>query len=192
MRELAKKYPMIDPVKHSYIPFYGELFASHRSVTSVLEIGVNRGGSLRLWRDYFCEAKIYGIDIEPKFMIHGEDRIYTFIANHDSPAEILDFAKKYGPFDIIIEDGSHRMESQKNLITWLWPYTTQIYITEDLCTSLVPGFGKLDELSTALHKYERILRGMIPLPGLTRSMLASFPATKSRRFKVYILGVLMK
>ena len=36
------------------------------------------GPSLRVWRDVCPKATIYGFDIDPDAMIHGEERIKTF------------------------------------------------------------------------------------------------------------------
>jgi len=50
---------------HSYIHIYEELMAAKReSRVNVLEIGVQAGGSIQLWRDYFTQADVWGLDIE--------------------------------------------------------------------------------------------------------------------------------
>ena len=62
--------------RHSYIPIYEELFPSEnrKDIKNVLEIGIAWGGSIKLWSDYFPNAKICGIDIEKKdFKINGVD-----------------------------------------------------------------------------------------------------------------------
>jgi len=50
-----------------YFDIYEQHFARFREIAPrFLEIGVQRGGSLKLWRDYFGpEAHIVGIDIDP-------------------------------------------------------------------------------------------------------------------------------
>ena len=51
---------------HSYIPLYEKLLSNKRlTAKNVLEIGVNEGGSIKLWHDYFTNATIYGLDIIP-------------------------------------------------------------------------------------------------------------------------------
>jgi 23S rRNA U2552 (ribose-2'-O)-methylase RlmE/FtsJ len=74
---------------------------------SVLEIGVRDGASLRMWKTYFRNAHIYGIDIDPRCKSSEEERIHVEIGSQDN-AKFLDNCfggdKK---FDVIIDDGSH-------------------------------------------------------------------------------------
>jgi len=49
---------------HSYLPLYEHLLSSKKeSAKNVLEVGTQFGGSIKLWRDYFTNANIYGLDI---------------------------------------------------------------------------------------------------------------------------------
>lgn len=52
---------------HHYLPIYERYFAPYKSLKPrFLEIGVSKGGSLSLWREYFGpDAVIFGIDIDP-------------------------------------------------------------------------------------------------------------------------------
>src|SRR5690606_7193808 len=52
---------------HHYIPIYDRYFARFRNTpVRFLEIGVSKGGSLQMWRQYLGpEARICGIDINP-------------------------------------------------------------------------------------------------------------------------------
>ena len=50
---------------HKYIENYDSIFRDFRyKIISVMEIGVQEGYSLRMWRDYFARARIIGIDIK--------------------------------------------------------------------------------------------------------------------------------
>ena len=49
---------------HSYLPLYQQLLKKKKeSAKNILEVGIDRGGSIKLWSDYFTNAKVYGIDI---------------------------------------------------------------------------------------------------------------------------------
>ena len=49
---------------HSYLDLYETLFANKQETTKhILEIGIANGGSIKLWKDYFTNATIHGIDI---------------------------------------------------------------------------------------------------------------------------------
>lgn len=68
---------------HAYMDTYESKFAPRRfTAKRVLEIGINHGGSLRMWHDYFPNAEIYAIDILPDSQIKGlfhtdRTKIYT-------------------------------------------------------------------------------------------------------------------
>ena len=63
---------------HSYLPLYGSLFKDKKETTqNILEIGIQNGGSIKLWRDYFINATIYGLDII--CVKHGLRRIWREI-----------------------------------------------------------------------------------------------------------------
>lgn len=97
---------------HSYASeMYSHLFARKRfTAEKVLEIGVWTGGSLVVWRDYFSNAKIYGMDniVPPVMPLVFEDRIVQITADAYSD-EVINSLE--GNFDIIIDDGPHSLES---------------------------------------------------------------------------------
>jgi cephalosporin hydroxylase len=102
--------------KHSYLPVYDALFTSVReSAKAVLEIGIQRGGSLGLWRDYFPTATIYGIDIADQITapgVRGNERIVALWGDAYDPTFVrTELTDKSTRFDIIIDDGPHTLES---------------------------------------------------------------------------------
>ena len=56
---------------HGYLDLYETLLSSKKhTAKNVLEVGIGdfnlkNGGSIKLWRDYFYNAHIYGLDILP-------------------------------------------------------------------------------------------------------------------------------
>jgi hypothetical protein len=49
---------------HSYLDIYQTLFNNKKNTAkNILEIGIYRGGSIKLWSEFFINATIYGIDI---------------------------------------------------------------------------------------------------------------------------------
>jgi len=96
---------------HWYTKLYEEYFTPLReSAKNVLEIGVYNGESIRLWKDYFRNAEIYGIDIDPEDAQYIGLRQHIFIGDQ-SDVEFLNTVVDSidGPLDIIVDDGSHRM-----------------------------------------------------------------------------------
>ena len=108
---------------HSYIEIYEEILRPFRDCETVYEIGVAYGLSLRMWREYFTKARIFGIDTDPKF--YNVDRITVFRADGTK------FDPGF-PLDVVIDDGSHKGHEQSASFDLLWPRCTGIYIIEDL------------------------------------------------------------
>ena len=99
---------------HSYLPLYEAKFSHRRDkVKRVLEIGVERGGSLKLWADYFPNAEVWGFDIAeraPEFL-KGHPRIKVFKADAYNKALIAELIQKGMYFDVIVDDGPHTLTS---------------------------------------------------------------------------------
>lgn len=106
-------------VKHSYHTVYGEIFSPYKnSNIRMLEIGVYHGGSAIIWNNFFPNADITLVDIEPRTSISNikgrvdENRTRIII----SDAYEKSFSEQLGTFDIIIDDGPHSLESMKKCI----------------------------------------------------------------------------
>ena len=84
---------------------YLELGAAgeYRIGYKVLEIGIYRGASLQMWRDYFPNAEIFGLDIEE---VHVPGPRIQTIRGDQSDADSLAEVGRHGPFDLIVDDGS--------------------------------------------------------------------------------------
>jgi GR25 family glycosyltransferase involved in LPS biosynthesis len=98
---------------HSYLQTYHNILKSRRfSSKNILEVGVERGGSLKLWNDYFINAYIYGLDMDsaPDFL-KLFDRIKTFECSAYSSETIDMFNKQNIYFDMILDDGPHTLLS---------------------------------------------------------------------------------
>lgn len=94
---------------HNYTPAYHAMFGHRRdSVRRVLEVGVNAGSSLRMWEEYFPAAQIVGLDIRRE-VLFSAGRIECHYADQSSRNSLLAAvaAAGGGPFDLIIDDGSH-------------------------------------------------------------------------------------
>lgn len=122
---------------HGYTRTYEEHFSgwSDRAVR-LLEIGVGSGGSLRMWRDYFPNAQIFGLDCRASPAAAAE-RITIFQGSQADGATLDRIAVQAGPFDIIIDDGSHRWSDQILALEQLYPHLAPggVYAIEDLHTS---------------------------------------------------------
>jgi hypothetical protein len=90
--------------------------------------------SHRAWRDYFINSHIYGMDIQPDTQF-SEDRIDTFLVDSTNQFEVNNLMSKLNiQFDIIVDDGWHLDEAQKNTLVNFFPYLKEngLYIIEDI------------------------------------------------------------
>jgi SAM-dependent methyltransferase len=101
-----------DTDRHPDVGFepYDSIFERLRHADlSLLEIGVDHGGSLLLWRDYFPRGKIVGIDQVPVALEDAERRIRIYTGRQEDTEFLSHVAHESAPggFDIIIDDASH-------------------------------------------------------------------------------------
>jgi hypothetical protein len=122
---------------HDYCRIY-ELVTSHirSEVQSVLELGVFKGSSLRMWAEWFPKANIHGFDIKPELKFDN-DRIKAYKVDATSDLAVK-ICKKISP-DIIIDDAAHTMNSHFKSFNNLWPQLSKggLYIIEDMLTCYI-------------------------------------------------------
>jgi hypothetical protein len=162
-RRIFSKYNT-DKVDHDlYCPAYDKEFAPIRDKVKLLfEIGVGHGGSIRGFRDYFPNAQIVGIEVNPQRNF-GTDRAVVEIGNVAHPSFTIGLVKRYGEPDIVIDDGSHKSKDIKDAFELLYPHTKMCYVIEDFLTQ-TPTFknGKyindgVPATSVVLQEAEKLL-----------------------------------
>lgn len=126
-----------DKVANRYLEKYDPVFEPfvEREVR-LLELGVHRGGSLLLWRDYFPKGEVVGIDVRVRVDLSGEKRISVFEGRQDDRAFLSRVAEQSAPggFDIIIDDASHVGSLTKTAFWHLFDNHLKsggIYVIED-------------------------------------------------------------
>jgi len=123
---------------HNYLGYYEAFMAPLRNAPiTLLEIGVYQGASLKTWAEYFPRAKIIGVDIEPDSKLYETERVKIALADQSNLEHLAQVAAAHGPFDLIIEDGSHMWEHQITTLRALFPFLRNggYYICEDLQTN---------------------------------------------------------
>ncbi len=130
---------------HHYLDIYDRHFAPFRGAApTLLEIGVQNGGSMQMWRDYFGpEARLFGIDIDPACAALDGEAGVVRIGSQDDPDFLASVLFETGPLDIVIDDGSHRMEHIPASLEVLLPHVRPggVYLIEDLHCAYWPGYG---------------------------------------------------
>jgi len=125
-----------DKLTHGYVEHYSRYLPA--KCDSLLEIGVFKGASLKLWRDLYPKADIACFDLflDPLNISKEEVEAMGFRAYQGNQESSEDLAKIDGEFDVIIEDGSHRSDHQITTLVDLWPKVKRggVYVVEDLHT----------------------------------------------------------
>lgn len=132
---LGTEFPTDKMERHNYTAYYDLLLQPYltRDV-NVLEIGVKKGGSLKLWRELFSpDSFIYGIDIDQGVSSFLRDAHVKVLAMDSTDAALVTAALGGLQFDIIVDDGDHSPRWQawtfNILAQFLKP--TGVYIVED-------------------------------------------------------------
>jgi hypothetical protein len=170
---------------YSYFEVYEKVFAPFRGQElRVLEIGVYHGASLQAWRSYLGpRATIVGIDINPacRKSEQPEHGIHVRIGDQSDPAFLAAVVAEHGPFDLIMDDGSHVTDHQLKSFRALFEPGLRakgIYFIEDICTSFWSSYceGPHDMLDLAHacalglnhfywdHDYAQFVRERQPTP----------------------------
>jgi hypothetical protein len=129
-----------------YFGVYRDVFGSLISQPMrILEIGVLNGAGLRLWRSYFSHPNtvVVGIDILPGCaqLDSPNERIHVRIGSQADPEFLQRVVSEFGPFDLIIDDGSHRSSHMIASFNYLFAdglKESGIYFVEDLHANYWP------------------------------------------------------
>jgi len=138
LQQIGLKHNTDKAFFHKYLDFYEKHLPKPSFKGRLLEIGVMDGASLLMWREYYPDAEIVGVDIDSKSHLEID---HVVILQLD--ATVPEQMKDLGYFDVIIDDGSHMTKDQQASFEWL--YYNQltpggIYVLEDLHTSLMPSY----------------------------------------------------
>src|SRR5215470_8130021 len=132
-------YPS-DKVHHAkYFTLYEELFAplADRPI-HLLELGVKNGGSLEMWRDYFPQGRITGLDIRepanPRLVADDRIKVYRGFQDDLPLLDRIAAERTRDGFDVIIDDCAHVGEVARRSFWHLFPRHLKpggLYILED-------------------------------------------------------------
>ena len=118
-----------------YFEIYDRYFSRYRGTdVHILEIGIEHGGSLQMWKAYFgSKCKVFGVDINKKCEQVEEDQIKVIIGDQGDKTFLKQLVDDLPRIDILIYDGSHIMSHQIETFEELFPhiYKNGIYLCED-------------------------------------------------------------
>ena len=131
-----------------YFEAYERFFSKYRNQdVNILEIGVCKGGSLQMWKDFFQgksnTVKVYGIDIDPECKALESENIEILIGSQEDKGFLKEVRDKIGQVDIVIDDGGHTMTQQITSFEELFDIVKDngVYLCEDLHTSYMKAYG---------------------------------------------------
>lgn len=125
---------------HNYCEKYEKWFPFERlEPIRILEIGVLDGKSLLTWREFYPNATIIGVDINDDCKQYEdiENNIYVEIGSQYDSHFLNEICKKYGSFDLVLDDGSHIQKHMIFSFEHIFPFLKSegIYVVEDTVTS---------------------------------------------------------
>lgn len=159
---------------------YMDIYDRHLSLwrghaVRFLEIGVWKGGSLELWREYLGQqATIFGIDIDPTCAGKVDPPNQFRLGSQADAAFLRQVVEEMGGLDVVIDDGSHIAPHQRASFRALWPVLSDggLYVIEDMHTAYWPGVyrggfrrngtaveivkGLTDDLNRAYHWHGQV------------------------------------
>ena len=164
LNEIGLKYGTDKSTKeHNYLTFYEKRLSALRNDKFVMfEIGVLNGGSLKTWGEYFQNATIVGMDINPDVAKFAAENKHILIADASRGETADEATNKFGRPLIVLDDGSHYWHHQIESLRYFWPKILPggMFIMEDLHTSF-EGMYNVDPTyigDSEISAYEYIMK----------------------------------
>ena len=122
----------------SYLHYYDSIFKNiqNKNDFRLLEIGVQNGGSLETWANYFTNGSIFvGCDINTKCseLVFSDSSIKLVVGDANNNNTYSQIKQISGNFDVVIDDGSHISEDIISSFELYFPLLNPggIYVVED-------------------------------------------------------------
>lgn len=131
-------------IAHNFTRIYSKAFTHLRNKPiRFLEIGIHKGGSVQLWEWYFPRAELHFIDSNESVIEYHSTRSTYHIFDPADAGRLRDFATRYGPFDVILDDGGHSSDQQLTILDAMLPFVRPggMFVVEDLHTSYWGMYG---------------------------------------------------
>ena len=145
LTQLAIKYGTDKWGKHHYTPVYHEMFKDRRDdIKKLIEIGPAEGAGLFMFRDYFKNAIIVGLEVDHNRVDNLQEigePIATFQFDQGEVKDICSYIEEFESADIVIDDGSHNPIDQIFTFQAVMPYLKKgaTYIIEDVAETDIIG-----------------------------------------------------
>lgn len=146
-----------------YLVEYERIFGEYRDKpVTLLEIGVQNGGSLEIWSRFFTNAqKLVGCDINPDCarLVYEDPRIAVVVGDANSDA-VQSIVLLHAPvFDVMLDDGSHRSSDIVKSFARYFPHLADggVFVVEDLhCSYWAEYEGGLFDPFSSITFFKRL------------------------------------
>lgn len=158
LKEIGLKHGSDKATTHFYMDNYAAHFEPLRDKELVVwEIGVASGASLKMWREYFRNSMVIGIDNNPDCAGEG-----VFIGSQVDFDFMNKVWHKAGPPDIIIDDGSHYGPYTIQTFEWGFPIMSKggIYVVEDTHCFYDVTYGCAPEIGEDMSEVFKFFSGL--------------------------------
>ena len=143
-----KKYncngPGIDRWANYFYPYERHFERFRNKSFSMLEIGVQSGGSTFMWRDYFGkDLNYYGMEKDPQCLQFARDHVTIFVGDQDKEEDLRNVISKMPRPSIIIDDGGHQVKQLILTFLTFFPFLEDggVYLIEDIHTNYLKPYG---------------------------------------------------
>ncbi|MER9299901.1 hypothetical protein NKI38_25860 [Mesorhizobium sp. M0621] len=147
-----------------YLTTYDRIFSKYRNMpVRILEIGVQNGGALEIWRRYFANAElVLGCDINEACgnLVFDDKKVAVVVGDANADEIERNILGRSKEFDIIIDDGSHKSSDIIRTFARYFPHLSEggVYITEDLhCSYWAEYEGGLYDPLSSMSFFKRLL-----------------------------------
>ena len=128
-----------------YLEIYDRHLGRFRDkATRLLEMGVEHGGSLQVWRRYLGKAAvIHGLDASPRTAQIDDPDLAVHVGNQVDTGLLSRIVEQMGGLDVVVDDCGHRCDHQITTFEHLFPLVADggIYICEDTHSSYWRHYG---------------------------------------------------
>lgn len=169
---------------HDYLRHYEAcLHAQRTPIKALLEVGVYDGASLRMWQEFLPDATIIGLDIDPRCLAFANGNATVQMVDQSDVQQLSRMAAAHGPFDVVIDDGSHIWSHQILTFETLFPHVVSggLYVIEDMDTSygdFATHYGQDSTMTAAQY----VLKLASYVLGATAANLPAEPDMRMRSF----------
>lgn len=149
---------------HNYCEKYEKWLPFNRlEPLKILEIGVLDGKSLLMWKEFYPNSTIVGIDINKECSKYNDpsNKIHVEVGSQDDPDFLRFVCGKYGHFDFVLDDGSHIQRHIIFSFEHIFPFVKSegVYVIEDSVTSYWEEFfeGGFRKEGTCIEYFKNLI-----------------------------------